>query len=64
VINAVCDNMMLTAFASETKVATMEFLDEVTSDLRLEWPGRRPYRQHSEFSDGAGHPEPHYSRGK
>ncbi len=63
VINAVCDNVMLTAFASETKVATMEYLEEVTSDLRLEWPGRRAYRQHTDFSD-AGHPEPHYSRGK
>jgi general secretion pathway protein A len=64
VINAVCDNVMLTAFASETKVATTEFLDEVTADLRLEWPSRRPYRPRTEFSDGAGQPEPHYSRGK
>jgi len=64
VINAVCDNVMLTAFASETKVATMDFLDEVTTDLRLEWPGRRPYRPHTDFSDGAGHHEPQYSRGK
>ena len=63
VINAVCDNVMLTAFASETKVATMEYLEEVTGDLRLEWPGRRNYRQQTDFSD-AGHPEPHYSRGK
>lgn len=64
VINAVCDNLMLTAFASETKVATVEFLDEVSNDLRLEWPSRRPYRPRTDFSDGAGHPEPHYSRGK
>jgi general secretion pathway protein A len=64
VINAVCDNLLLTAFASETKVATMEFLDEVSTDLRLEWPGRRPYRVHTDFSDSQGRPEPHYSRGK
>ncbi len=64
VINAVCDNLLLTAFALETKVATMEFLEEVSADLRLEWPGRRPYRPHTDFSDGAGRPEPHYSRGK
>lgn len=64
VINAVCDNLLLTAFASETKVATMEFLEEVSADLRLEWPGRRPFRQRPDFSDGNGRPEPHYSRGK
>src|SRR5713101_3638362 len=64
VINAICDNLLLTAFALETKVATMEFLEEVSADLRLEWPGRRPYRPHTDFSDGAGRPEPHYSRGK
>jgi general secretion pathway protein A len=42
-INAVCDNLLLTAFAMETKVCTKEMLDEVCKDLRLEWPGsRRP----------------------
>ncbi len=61
VINAVCDNLLLTAFASETKVATLEFLDEVSTDLRLEWPGRR-HRQKSEFPDGTGRHEAHYSR--
>jgi general secretion pathway protein A len=40
-VNAICDNLLLTAFASETKVATMEMLDEVTSDMRLEWPSKR-----------------------
>jgi len=64
VINAVCDNLLLTAFALETKVATMEFLEEVSADLRLEWPGRRPYRPQTDFSDGLGRPEPHYTRGK
>jgi general secretion pathway protein A len=64
VINAVCDNLLLTAFASETKVASMEYLDEVSADLRLEWPGRRPFRPHTDFYDGLGRPEPHYSRGK
>ncbi|HTM49685.1 MAG TPA: AAA family ATPase [Bryobacteraceae bacterium] len=62
VINAVCDNLLLTAFASETKVATLEFLEEVSADLRLEWPSRRPYRPQSEFSGGSH--EPHYSRTK
>jgi general secretion pathway protein A len=59
VINAVCDNLMLTAFASETREATLEFLDEVTADLRLEWPGRRAHRPQPE---SAGRHEPHYSR--
>jgi len=40
-INAICDNLLLTAFASEDTAATMEMLEEVSADLRLEWPGRR-----------------------
>jgi general secretion pathway protein A len=39
-INAICDNLLLTAFAMESKAATLEMLDEVTDDMRLEWPGR------------------------
>ena len=44
-INAVCDNLLLTAFAMESKVADMEMLDEVSNDLRLDWPGNPNYRQ-------------------
>ena len=62
IINAVCDNLLLTSFAAECKVATMEFLDEVTSDLRLEWPGRRPPTSHSEFN-GSYRSEPHFTSG-
>ncbi len=40
-INAICDNLLLTAFALESRVATLEMLDEVSEDMRLEWPGRR-----------------------
>ena len=40
-INAICDNLLLTAFALESKVTTVEMLDEVCSDMRLEWPGMR-----------------------
>ncbi len=40
-INAIGDNLLLTAFASEKKVCTREMLDEVCSDMRLEWPGSR-----------------------
>ena len=36
-INSACENLLLTAFALEQKVATLEMLDEVTADLRLEY---------------------------
>ncbi len=41
VINAICDNLLLTAFAMESKEATLEMLDEVVEDMRLDWPGHR-----------------------
>lgn len=50
-INAVCDNLMLTAFAMESKVATLEMLDEVTNDMRLDWPGQRSYSPPRGFSE-------------
>jgi general secretion pathway protein A len=40
-INAVCDNMLLTAFAMESRTTSLEMLDEVTSDMRLDYP-RKP----------------------
>ncbi|MFZ5926896.1 MAG: ExeA family protein [Acidobacteriota bacterium] len=39
VINSLCDNLLLTAFALETKVTSIEMLDEVCLDMRLSWPG-------------------------
>ena len=63
IINAICDNLLLTCFAAETKVATMEFLDEVSADLRLEWPGRRPYRNRQDYEEVVGR-ESNYMRGK
>ena len=48
-----CDNLLLTAFAMESKVMTMEMLDEVTADMRLEYPGRRPFRPEAGFSERA-----------
>ena len=42
IINALCDNLLLTAFAMEQRVATLAMLDEVCHDMRLDWPGRRP----------------------
>ena len=43
-INAICDNMLLSAFAEAQKVCTKEMLDEISRDLRLEWPGSRRVR--------------------
>jgi general secretion pathway protein A len=40
-VNAICDNLLLTGFALESQQCTVEMLDEVTADMRLEWPGRR-----------------------
>lgn len=44
VINALCDNLLLTAFAVESRTCTMDMLDEVCKDMRLEWPGSRRSR--------------------
>jgi len=41
-INGVCDNLLLTAFAMETKVCTFEMLEEVSADMRLDYPEERP----------------------
>jgi general secretion pathway protein A len=40
-INAICDNLLLTAFAMESRQATLGMLEEITEDMRLDWPGRR-----------------------
>lgn len=39
VINALCDNLLLTCFALERRDATADMLDEICADMRLEWPG-------------------------
>jgi general secretion pathway protein A len=43
-INGICDNLLLTSFAMESHTATLEMLDEVTADMRLDYPGKRPFR--------------------
>ncbi len=50
-INAICDNLLLTAFALESKTATLEMLDEVTHDMRLEYPGKQPSRPESDYPE-------------
>jgi general secretion pathway protein A len=52
-INAICDNLLLTAFADASKVATMDMLDEVTNDMRLEWADRRRGNRLTRFAEGA-----------
>lgn len=48
-INLLCDNLLVTAFAMEQRVATVDMLDEVCEDLRLEWPGSRDRRGRSRY---------------
>jgi general secretion pathway protein A len=50
-INAICDNLLLTCFAMETKVATMEMLDEISADLRLDYPSERPLDTSPAFTE-------------
>jgi general secretion pathway protein A len=49
-INAICDNLLLTAFAMESKTASLEMLDEVTVDLRLVYPSEGQFPENSEFA--------------
>jgi general secretion pathway protein A len=39
-INAICDNLLLTCFALTVRTANREMLDEICNDMRLDWPGR------------------------
>ncbi|MGH9583795.1 MAG: hypothetical protein ACRD4O_12740, partial [Bryobacteraceae bacterium] len=39
-VNLICDNLLVTAFAMEQRAATFEMLEEVCQDLRLDYPGR------------------------
>lgn len=49
-INLLCDNLLVTAFAMEQRTATIEMLNEVCQDLRLEWPGsNRDRRSRSRY---------------
>jgi general secretion pathway protein A len=50
-INALCDNLLLTAFAMESRTATISMLDEVTADMRLDHPGQLPFRPEATFPE-------------
>jgi general secretion pathway protein A len=52
-INLLCDNLLVTAFAMEQRVTNIEMLDEVCQDLRLDWPGSiRDRRGRSRYGVG------------
>jgi general secretion pathway protein A len=53
-INAICDNLLLTAFAMESQETTLTMLDEVTADMRLDYPGERSYRPAPDYAERAG----------
>jgi len=56
VINLLCDNLLVTAFAMEQRTTSVEMLDEVCQDLRLEWPGgNRDRRGRSRYGLGEEH---------
>jgi general secretion pathway protein A len=54
-INAICDNLLLTAFADASKVADFEMLDEVSRDMRLEW-GRTARGHRSRYPEAESAP--------
>jgi general secretion pathway protein A len=60
VINAICDNLLLTSFADASRVATMEMLDEVSRDMRLEYV-RATRGSRSRFADSDEQGTPFYS---
>lgn len=63
-INAICDNLLLIAFATEARVTTLEMLEEVSHDMRLEWPGKRPQRgARSRYAEATMEQTPFYTRG-
>jgi general secretion pathway protein A len=49
-INSICDNLLLTSFAMECKTTTTEMLDEVTADMRLDYPKKTTPRQNAVVS--------------
>jgi len=63
VINAICDNVLLTAFALESRVANLDMLDEVSEDMRLEWPGKRVAVTRARLRDRSAAESPFFTPG-
>ncbi|NWF82966.1 MAG: AAA family ATPase [Bryobacteraceae bacterium] len=57
VINAICDNLLLTCFALERREASLDMLEEICRDMRLEWPGMPQPRGGVDGPFGARGPE-------
>jgi general secretion pathway protein A len=55
-INSICDNALLTAFALESRQITREMLDEVTADMRLDYPGAPVFRPEPLYRERAIRP--------
>ena len=49
VINLICDNLLVTTFAMEERSSTVEMLDEVCQDLRIDWPTSRDRRGRARY---------------
>lgn len=56
-INLICDNLLVTCFAMEQRQTTLAMLEEVSLDLRLEWPGNRAGRGRSRYGLDEQYPE-------
>jgi len=63
VINAMCDNLLLTAFALEAKIVTTAMVDEVAADMRLLWPGQRSFRADGDYAERTSRRQPQYTPG-
>jgi general secretion pathway protein A len=64
VINAFCDNLLLTAFADATRTATLDMVEDVSNDMRLEWPGRHSRANRSRFADETMEQSPFFTAGR
>jgi general secretion pathway protein A len=62
-INAICDNLLLTCFAVESREATVDMLDEVSKDMRLDYAGRRPRGERPRPSKESYQEAPFYTSG-
>jgi general secretion pathway protein A len=60
-INAICDNLLLTCFAVEGREATVEMLDEVSKDMRLDYAGRRPRGERPRYAKESFQEAPFYT---
>jgi general secretion pathway protein A len=63
VINAMCDNLLLTAFALEAKVVATAMVEEVAADMRLQRPGQRLFRADGNYAEGPIREQRQYTPG-